>query len=421
MTKYIRVPFADSGDKADVPVASASDGSVSFVQGYPIAYSLDPETDTAAKRIERTKMNFIFNQITAAIQEIQQNGVAPYITAADNGGTAYAYGLGALVMYNGVVYQSLTANNSQLPTVAANWSPVANQGNSVPYVSTNVTGDLNSVIATGIYSVTAAATNGPLAQTAVLEVYQRTSGAVVQMWHSGSATSSVQNRHYIRTGIISGGVATSWSNWTQTTFRPIELASGQDLNTLTESGVYIGNSFSNGPVGLGTAYGFVYVTSNGSGAVTRQVIHSTTANVLYQRTYASSAWTAWKQVTTADTLGTAALRAVGNGTDQLPDMSFFAAILNNQAGYQKLPSGLIIQWGTAGGTGSLLRATYAMAFPNLVFQVLFTMADKTAGTLSGLTPFSNASHLANLSQATCNLAGTDSQGNASCRYIAIGY
>lgn len=126
---YIRVPFADSGDKSAVPVASQTDGSVSFVQGYPVAYSLNPETDTGAKRIERPKMNFLFNAITAAIQEIQQTGIKPYITATENGGTAFAYALGAVVMYNGVIYQSLVANNDQLPTVTANWSPVTNLGN----------------------------------------------------------------------------------------------------------------------------------------------------------------------------------------------------------------------------------------------------------------------------------------------------
>lgn len=119
-------------------------------------------------------------------------------------------------------------------------------------------------------------------------------------------------------------------------------------------------------------------------------------------------------------LGSVAGKNVGVAAGQIPDMSYFESLLTNQSGYQKLPGGLILQWGTATGTGSLLRATYGIAFPNIVFQVLFTMADKTAGTLSGLTPFSNASYLTNLAQATCNLAGTDAQGNASCRYFAVG-
>lgn len=43
-------------------------------------------------------------------------------------------------------------------------------------------------------------------------------------------------------------------------------------------------------------------------------------------------------------LGEAAKRAVGSGSTQIPDMSFFASSLNS-AGYQKLPGGFVIQWG----------------------------------------------------------------------------
>lgn len=126
--QYIRVPFADSGDKTDVPVEQQSDNSVSFTQGYPLAYSLDPETDPSARRIERDKMNDIFWVITKAIQEIQQTGTAPFITAADNGGTAFTYPKGAHVYYNGAVYRSLVNNNQLVPGATGSetrWEDVA--------------------------------------------------------------------------------------------------------------------------------------------------------------------------------------------------------------------------------------------------------------------------------------------------------
>lgn len=293
----IRVPFADSGDKTSVPVAAQSDGSVSYVQGYPLAYSLDPETDTGAKRIERVKMNQLFNDITTAIREIQVNGVKPFITSEENGGSPFSYGLGAVVSYNGALYQSMTANNTQLPTVTANWSLMSNQVNSVPVISANVSGDLNSVITTGIYSVTAAATNAPLPQTAELEVYQRTSGAVVQIWHSASATASVQNRHYVRTGVITGGVATGWSAWTQTTLRPVELTGSQDLNALSESGSYFGSTWTNGPV---SSPAMVMVTSSGGASFIRQEFSALVTNIKYLRTFANGSWTAWKRLVTVD-------------------------------------------------------------------------------------------------------------------------
>lgn len=120
MTSFIKVPFASSGDKSAVPDTD-SGGSVNMTQGYGQAYSLDPATDPSAKRIERDKMNWLFNRITQAINEIQSSGVAPFITSADNGGAAFSYGKGALVSLGGVVYQSLVANNTATPP-GANWS-----------------------------------------------------------------------------------------------------------------------------------------------------------------------------------------------------------------------------------------------------------------------------------------------------------
>ncbi|WP_188249414.1 hypothetical protein [Citrobacter sp. C1] len=120
MTSFIKVPFASSGDKSAVPDTDAG-GGVNMTQGYGQAYSLDPATDPSAKRIERDKMNWLFNRITQAINEIQSGGVAPFITSADNGGAAFSYGKGALVSLGGVVYQSLVASNTSTPP-GANWS-----------------------------------------------------------------------------------------------------------------------------------------------------------------------------------------------------------------------------------------------------------------------------------------------------------
>lgn len=62
-------------------------------------------------------------------------------------------------------------------------------------------------------------------------------------------------------------------------------------------------------------------------------------------------------------LGDAAKRSVGNQSGQIPDMSFFTLSMG-QTGYQKLPSGMIIQWGTVAmdGNGNAY-ATFPIAFP----------------------------------------------------------
>lgn len=65
-------------------------------------------------------------------------------------------------------------------------------------------------------------------------------------------------------------------------------------------------------------------------------------------------------------LGEAAKRAVGNSTNQIPDMSFFTLSMG-QSGYQKLPSGTIFQWGVVAlGNDGNAFATLPIAFPNSI-------------------------------------------------------
>lgn len=61
-------------------------------------------------------------------------------------------------------------------------------------------------------------------------------------------------------------------------------------------------------------------------------------------------------------LGEAAKRNVGTGENQIPDMNNFTSSLTSP-GWQKLPSGLIIQWGTANpsSTGEVF-ITFPVAF-----------------------------------------------------------
>ena len=77
-------------------------------------------------------------------------------------------------------------------------------------------------------------------------------------------------------------------------------------------------------------------------------------------------------------LGTASKRNVGNGANQIPDMSNFAGSLGF-SGYQKLPSGLIIQWGafnvngTSGAVGTI-DVTFPITFPSTVRTVQALMS-----------------------------------------------
>lgn len=71
---------------------------------------------------------------------------------------------------------------------------------------------------------------------------------------------------------------------------------------------------------------------------------------------------------TALSLGTAATKNVGTGTGQIPDMGSFATSLTIN-GYQKLPGGLIMQWGLATPAVGGTFITFPIAFPTGVFSV----------------------------------------------------
>lgn len=125
---YIRIPFAESGDREAVP-ETTPDTSVSQTTGYTAAYAADPLTDPTARRIEREEFNGLIHALATEIQQYQQFGVADFITTAENAGAPFPYSRDALVRYEDPpatirVYRSLVDNNTELPTVTANWTPI---------------------------------------------------------------------------------------------------------------------------------------------------------------------------------------------------------------------------------------------------------------------------------------------------------
>lgn len=183
MTALIKVPFASSGDKAAVPVTDST-GGVNWTQGYGPDYSKDPLTDASAKRIEREEFNGLLNSLSTAINEIQVNGVAPFITAADNGGSAFAYGLGAIVITGGKVYQSLKSTNTDAVTVAASWSELC----TVAKLNTELAkyaykgGDANQAFAVAAGTDNASAVNLGQLNTALAKKAERTGDTAQKFW-----------------------------------------------------------------------------------------------------------------------------------------------------------------------------------------------------------------------------------------------
>ncbi|EFA4406325.1 hypothetical protein D3G77_25430, partial [Escherichia coli] len=66
-----------------------------------------------------------------------------------------------------------------------------------------------------------------------------------------------------------------------------------------------------------------------------------------------------------------AKRNVGTGANQIPDMGSFTLSVSG-TGYQKLPSGFILQWGSIGAPGIAQDVVthFPIAFPNRCLRVL---------------------------------------------------
>lgn len=125
--KFFRIPFASAGDKQQIPDDKNPEGFVSFIEGWGEDYQKDLLTDAHAKPVERQVMNSILNAITLALRQYQTDGFPEWVTAANNGGTAYSYATGVVVRHRQsggafISYVSLADNNTTEPgTKDAKW------------------------------------------------------------------------------------------------------------------------------------------------------------------------------------------------------------------------------------------------------------------------------------------------------------
>lgn len=96
------------------------------------------------------------------------------------------------------------------------------------------------------------------------------------------------------------------------------------------------------------------------------------------------------------------------------DTTLFGSLLSGN-GYQKLPSGLIIQWGTSSTSNGAGTWTFPIAFPNAALRV-FASQDATG---SGSTMYAVGAHA--VSQTTANIASALASGGDAIFLLAIGY
>ena len=118
--KYFTIPFATGGDLTTIPDPTQGSGAVSYNQGFGPDYELASDA-LGYLTIPRAQFNQLMNDVTLAIQQLQQNGFPTHVTAALNDGSALAYSKNSYVRAtDGNVYYSLINSNTDVPPTS-NW------------------------------------------------------------------------------------------------------------------------------------------------------------------------------------------------------------------------------------------------------------------------------------------------------------
>ena len=144
MARYFRLPFAVNGDKNTL-TDTTPNSVVSYDTGYTQDYQRNPATDALARRVERNLFNQLLFDVTSTLQLYYQTGVPPFITSAENNGTAFSYPIRSRVLFGGRIYESLVASNTAMPTDTTNWRPVDQTGLDARYLlESNNLSDLDS-------------------------------------------------------------------------------------------------------------------------------------------------------------------------------------------------------------------------------------------------------------------------------------
>ncbi|ELS9797440.1 hypothetical protein R6207_001586 [Escherichia coli] len=114
-------------------------------------------------------------------------------------------------------------------------------------------------------------------------------------------------------------------------------------------------------------------------------------------------------------LGTASKRNVGTGANQIPDMSAFAS----GSGYQKLPGGYILQWGSANAGNSAstgISNTFPIPFPSGIIIITTGQIDPS------YTSAQQPAAVGISSPTTTGFIAKSAAANTDAfNYLAIGY
>lgn len=107
----ISTPFADKGDKRQIPEQAQPNGEVSLEQGFTDKYQINPQA--GGFYLQRDHFNQLFNEITQSIQNLQIQGGRPFDRAILNGD---GYPLGAkCLVYSNIVTGEIVENPQGAP------------------------------------------------------------------------------------------------------------------------------------------------------------------------------------------------------------------------------------------------------------------------------------------------------------------
>lgn len=95
----------------------------------------------------------------------------------------------------------------------------------------------------------------------------------------------------------------------------------------------------------------------------------------------------------------------------------FKGVLGD-TGYQKLPSGMILQWGytPASSSSAAVSSTFAVPFPNACKNITFGASDSSNGFMVSLESYSTTGFTSSVYSSTSTRAA-----NVQVHYQAIGY
>lgn len=392
--------FAASGTKNTIPVdsqISVTPGAASLTDGFP-SLTMTP---LAAGGVPPygADTNGILNWLSQICQWSNAGGVYPYNAAFST--AIGGYPKGALIQKaSGVGYWvSSSDNNTTDPdTGGAGWvgfDPSTLQAGS--YTSAVDSGSLNALAVTLTPAPTALSAG--MQVTTMNVVATNTGAATLNLNGLGAKPIVLPSGAALSGGEIYAGSAATFvytgASWMLQTRQP---ATGVPSMTFAQVAALTSNQ---GPIICSDEGGAVYVWTG-----------SAYAPLMGSTTYAGSVKLATTAQAQSMTDTTAALTA-----SNLADAFKGSAQSLTSNGYQKLPGGLIIQWGSVNAvpSGSGSNITFPIAFPNTILNASATV-NNTGGN-SG----ASAAGVGALTKSSMTVFNNGNTGATAVSWIALGY